>query len=117
MKRIELHSNRVMSIHFPFHWQDSFFLLNLTTVMNSTLAITTKDHCAALRCLVHVPCTVNSTQMFYIDIKNLNLSSAEKKAVHSVGIKFSAMYHTPQHRQQSHLASVKFTVSGFCIGH
>lgn len=72
-----------MSIHFPFaRWVFSSDLI-LTTGMNSALAIKTKDYYAAQRwvatcCSAHIPRTVNSPQMFYIDINNLNLSCAEK---------------------------------------
>lgn len=45
MKHIELHSNHIMSIHFPFTlWISSD--PNLTTVMNSALVIKTKDYYA-----------------------------------------------------------------------
>lgn len=46
MKHIELHSNHIMSIHFPFSLAGFLSDLNLTTVMNSALAIKTKDYYA-----------------------------------------------------------------------
>lgn len=49
MKHIELHSNHIMSIHFPFTRRIFVSDLNLTTVMNSALAIKTKDYYAARR--------------------------------------------------------------------
>lgn len=73
-----------MSIHFPFTPR-TFFPpdLNLTTVMNSALAIKTKGYYAAqswplVATWLLFQRTVNSPQMFYIDIKNLNLSCAGK---------------------------------------
>lgn len=54
---IELHPNHIMSIHFPFQALSLFsphtappsplLTLNLTTVMNSALAIKTKGYYAA----------------------------------------------------------------------